>query len=571
MEKILQGIAASNGISIAKAFRLENAELTVLKESISDVSAEIDRLQNALSHSRSELTTIQKQTQEKFGEQEAAIFSAHVLVLDDPELRAAITDTIQTQHVNAEYAVQEAANLYVSIFEAMDDPYMRERAADIRDVTKRIISHLLGVSIQTPEAISEEVVIIAEDLTPSDTVQLNPALIKGFVTDIGGPTSHSAILARTLEIPAVVGSKTAMATIQNDDMIIVDGESGKIIINPDADTLISYQQKQLAYAAQKAEWQLLANEPAITLDGHRVELAGNIGTPDDVESVLKNGGEAIGLFRTEFLYMGKKQFPTEEEQFEAYKSVLEQMNGSATIVRTLDIGGDKELPYLQLPDEANPFLGLRAIRLCLDHEEMFRTQLRALLRASIYGNLRIMFPMIATINEFRQAKEIFLDVKQQLISERIEVSETIQLGIMVETPAVAILADVFAKEVDFFSIGSNDLIQYTMAADRMNEHVSYLYQPYNPSILRFIKMIIDAAHKEGKMVGMCGEMARDETAIPILLGMGLDEFSMSASSILRTRSQIQKLSKATLENQIDHILSLSTAEEVLQFVHSLET
>ncbi|PIC97464.1 phosphoenolpyruvate--protein phosphotransferase [Sporosarcina sp. P26b] len=571
MTKILQGIAASNGISIAKAFRLENAELTVLKESISDVSTEIDRLQNALSHSRSELTTIQKQTKEKFGEQEAAIFSAHVLVLDDPELRTAITDTIQTQHVNAEYAVQEAANLYVSIFEAMDDPYMRERAADIRDVTKRILSHLLGVSIQTPEDITQEVVIIAEDLTPSHTVQLNPELIKGFVTDIGGPTSHSAILARTLEIPAVVGSKTAMAMIQNGEIIIVDGEAGKVIVNPDAETLAVYQEKQQAFAKQKAEWQLLANEPAITLDGHRVELAGNIGTPDDVENVLKNGGEAIGLFRTEFLYMGKEQFPTEDEQFEAYKSVLEQMNGSATIVRTLDIGGDKELPYLQLPHEANPFLGLRAIRLCLDHEEMFRTQLRALLRASIYGNLRIMFPMIATINEFRQAKELFLDVKQQLISERIEVSETIQLGIMVETPAVAILADVFAKEVDFFSIGSNDLIQYTMAADRMNEHVSYLYQPYNPSILRFIKMIIDAAHKEGKMVGMCGEMARDETAIPILLGMGLDEFSMSASSILRTRSQIQKLSKVTLENQIDHILSLSTAEEVLHFIKSLDS
>ncbi|PID07052.1 MULTISPECIES: phosphoenolpyruvate--protein phosphotransferase [unclassified Sporosarcina] len=571
MNKILQGIAASNGISIAKAFRLENAELTVLKESISDVSTEIDRLQNALSLSRSELTTIQKQTQEKFSDQEAAIFSAHVLVLDDPELRAAITDTIQTQHVNAEYAVQEAANLYVSIFEAMDDPYMRERAADIRDVTKRILSHLLGVSIQTPEDITQEVVIIAEDLTPSHTVQLNPELIKGFVTDIGGPTSHSAILARTLEIPAVVGSKTAMAMIQNGEIIIVDGEAGKVIVNPDAETLAVYQEKQQAFAKQKAEWQLLANEPAITLDGHRVELAGNIGTPDDVENVLKNGGEAIGLFRTEFLYMGKEQFPTEDEQFEAYKSVLEQMNGSATIVRTLDIGGDKELPYLQLPHEANPFLGLRAIRLCLDHEEMFRTQLRALLRASIYGNLRIMFPMIATINEFRQAKELFLDVKQQLISERIEVSETIQLGIMVETPAVAILADVFAKEVDFFSIGSNDLIQYTMAADRMNEHVSYLYQPYNPSILRFIKMIIDAAHKEGKMVGMCGEMARDETAIPILLGMGLDEFSMSASSILRTRSQIQKLSKVTLENQIDHILSLSTADEVLHFIKSLDS
>ncbi|PIC76445.1 phosphoenolpyruvate--protein phosphotransferase [Sporosarcina sp. P19] len=571
MEKILQGIPASNGISIAKAFRLENAELTVLKESISDVSAEIDRLQSALSHSRSELTTIQRQTQEKFSEQEAAIFSAHLLVLDDPDLSAAITDTIQTQHVNAEYAVQEAANLYVSMFEAMDDPYMRERAADIRDVTKRILSHLLGVSIQSPKAITQEVVIIAEDLTPSHTVQLNPELIKGFVTDIGGPTSHSAILARTLEIPAVVGSKTAMATIQNGEIIIVDGEAGRVIVNPDAETLVAYQEKQHAFAKQKAEWQLLANEPAITLDGHCVELAGNIGTPDDVESVLKNGGEAIGLFRTEFLYMGKEQFPTEDGQFEAYKSVLEQMNGKATIVRTLDIGGDKELPYLQLPHEANPFLGLRAIRLCLDHEEMFRTQLRALLRASIYGNLRIMFPMITTIDEFRQAKEIFLDVKQQLISEKIDVNETIQLGIMVETPAVAILADIFAKEVDFFSIGSNDLIQYTMAADRMNEHVSYLYQPYNPSILRFIKMIIDAAHKEGKMVGMCGEMARDETAIPILLGMGLNEFSMSASSILRARSQIQKLSKATLENQIDHILSLSTADEVLHFIKSLDS
>ncbi|PID15381.1 phosphoenolpyruvate--protein phosphotransferase [Sporosarcina sp. P34] len=570
MEKILQGIAASNGISIAKAFRLENAELTVLKESISDVSAEIDRLQIALSHSRSELTTIQKQTQEKFSDQEAAIFSAHLLVLDDPELRAAITDMIQTQHVNAEYAVQEAANLYVSIFEAMDDPYMRERAADIRDVTKRILSHLLGVSIQTPEDITQEVVIIAEDLTPSHTVQLNPEQIKGFVTDIGGPTSHSAILARTLEIPAVVGSKTAMATIQNGELIIVDGESGKIIVNPDAETLVAYQKKQQTFAEQKAEWQLLAHEPTITLDGHRVELAGNIGTPDDVESVLKNGGETIGLFRTEFLYMEKEQFPTEDEQFEAYKSVLKQMNGSATVVRTLDIGGDKELSYLQIPHEANPFLGLRAIRLCLDYEEMFRTQLRALLRASIYGNLRIMFPMITTIDEFRQAKEIFLDVKQQLISEKVEVNETIQLGIMVETPAVAILADVFAKEVDFFSIGSNDLIQYTMAADRMNENVSYLYQPYNPSILRFIKLIIDAAHKEGKAVGMCGEMARDETAIPILLAMGLDEFSMSASSILRARSQIKNLSKTALESQIDHILSLSTADEVLQFIKSLD-
>lgn len=570
MEKILQGIAASNGISIAKAFRLENAELTVLKESISDVSAEINRLQNALSHSRSELTTIQKQTQEKFSDQEAAIFRAHVLVLDDPELRTAITDTIQTQHVNAEYAVQEAANVYISIFEAMDDPYMRERAADIRDVTKRILSHLLGVSIQTHGDITQEVVIIAEDLTPSHTVQLNPELIKGFVTDIGGPTSHSAILARTLEIPAVVGSKTAMATIQNGEIIIVDGEAGKVIVNPDAETLVAYQEKQQAFAKQKAQWQLLANEPAITLDGHRVELAGNIGTPDDVESVLKNGGETIGLFRTEFLYMEKEQFPTEDEQFEAYKSVLEQMNGSATIVRTLDIGGDKELSYLQIPHEANPFLGLRAIRLCLDNEEMFRTQLRALLRASMYGNLRIMFPMISTIAEFRQAKEIYLDVKQQLINEKVEVNETIQLGIMVETPAVAILADVFAKEVDFFSIGSNDLIQYTMAADRMNENVSYLYQPYNPSILRFIKLIIDAAHKEGKVVGMCGEMARDETAIPILLGMGLDEFSMSASSILRVRSQIRNLSKVILENQIDHILSLSTADEVLQFVKSLD-
>ena len=569
MTQPMSGIAASDGIAIAKAFRLENPELHVEKKTISDPSAELERFQKAITTSISELETIKEQTAKQISDKEAAIFGAHLLVLSDPELIGPITEKINAENVNAEAALEETAEMFIAIFEAMDNDYMKERAADIRDVRKRVLSHLMGVAIQNPSLISEEVVIIAEDLTPSDTVQLNPKFVKGFITDIGGRTSHSAILARTLEIPAVVGAKNAMSTIQNGTMVIVDGLDGKIIVDPEPEEIAEYEKKKADYRLQKAEWAVLKNEETKTSDGQSVELGANIGTPKDLAGVVENGGEAIGLYRTEFLYMGRDQFPTEEEQVVAYSAVLKGMNGKPTVVRTLDIGGDKELSYLQLPKELNPFLGLRAIRLCLEMPDMFRTQLRSLLRASVHGNLKIMFPMIATIDEFRQAKALFLEEQAKLTEEGIAISDSIEVGIMVEIPSTAVMADVFAKEVDFFSIGTNDLIQYTMAADRMNETVSYLYQPYNPAILRLVKMVIDASHREGKWTGMCGEMAGDEIAIPILLGLGLDEFSMSASSILKARSQISKLSKAEMAEHSERILALSTSEEVESYVREI--
>jgi phosphoenolpyruvate-protein phosphotransferase (PTS system enzyme I) len=566
MTSVIQGIAASSGIAIAKAYRLENPNLVAEKEPVSNTAAEIARFEDAITKAKNELEAIKARALEEMGEDKAAIFSAHLLVLSDPELLNPIKEKIQTEQVNAEYALNETAAMFITMFESMDNEYMKERAADIRDVTKRVLSHLLGVTISNPSMITEEVIIIAEDLTPSDTAQLNRKYVKGFVTDVGGRTSHSAIMARSMEIPAVVGTKSVTAEVQNGDIIIIDGLDGKVIVNPSADVLAEYEKKRTKFLAQKAEWAKLVNERTVTRDGHHVELAANIGTPDDVKGVLENGAEGIGLYRTEFLYMGRDSLPTEDEQFEAYKSVLERMNGKPVVVRTLDIGGDKELPYLELPKEMNPFLGFRAIRLCLEMQDMFRTQLRALLRASVYGNLKIMFPMIATLDEFRQAKAILLEEKAKLQAEGVQVSDNIEVGMMVEIPAAAVLADQFAKEVDFFSIGTNDLIQYTMAADRMNERISYLYQPYNPAILRLVSKVIDAAHQEGKWAGMCGEMAGDSLAIPILLALGLDEFSMSATSILRARSQLKHLSKEEAAKFKETILSMSTAEEVVKFV-----
>lgn len=568
MAKEIQGIAASSGIAIAKAFRLENPELTVEKKSVTEVEAEVARLEAALEKSKSELEVIREHARKELGDDKAEIFEAHLLVLSDPELINPIKDKITNENVNAEHALDEVAAMFINMFESMDNEYMKERAADIRDVTKRVLAHLLGVNVSNPSLISEEVVIIAEDLTPSDTAQLNRKFVKGFTTDIGGRTSHSAIMARSMEIPAVVGTKTVMEDIQNGVLVIVDGLDGEVIVDPSEETVKAYEKKAAEYAEQKAEWAKLVNEKTVSADDHHVELAANIGTPEDVKGVLENGGEGVGLYRTEFLYMGREDLPTEEEQFTSYKTVLERMEGKPVVVRTLDIGGDKELPYLNLPKEMNPFLGFRAIRLCLEMQDMFRTQLRALLRASVYGNLKIMFPMIATVDEFRQAKAILLEEKAKLQQEGVQVSEDIEVGMMVEIPSSAVIADLFAKEVDFFSIGTNDLIQYTLAADRMNERVSYLYQPYNPAILRLVNMVIKAAHKEGKWVGMCGEMAGDEIAIPILLGLGLDEFSMSATSILKARSQIRQLSKADIEPHLDTILSMSSTEEVIEFVKS---
>ncbi|XBW79384.1 phosphoenolpyruvate--protein phosphotransferase [Bacillus velezensis] len=562
----LKGIGASAGIAIAKAYRLEEPDLTVEKKNIADAAAEVSRFDKAIVRSKEELEKIKEHALKELGQDKADIFSAHLLVLSDPELLNPVKEKISTDSVNAEFALKETASMFVTMFESMDNEYMKERAADIRDVTKRVTGHLLGVEIPNPSMISEEVVIVAEDLTPSDTAQLNRQFVKGFTTDIGGRTSHSAIMARSLEIPAVVGTKAATGTIENGVTVIVDGIDGDVIIDPSSETLKKYEEKHSAYLVQKAEWAKLVNEPTVSKDGHHVELAANIGTPDDVKGVLENGGEAVGLYRTEFLYMGRDQLPTEDEQFDAYKTVLERMEGKSVVVRTLDIGGDKELPYLQLPKEMNPFLGYRAIRLCLEEQEIFRTQLRALLRASTYGNLKIMFPMIATVNEFKQAKAILLEEKEKLVEAGVAVSDDIEVGMMVEIPSTAVIADQFAAEVDFFSIGTNDLIQYTMAADRMNERVAYLYQPYNPAILRLITLVIEAAHKEGKWVGMCGEMAGDEIAIPILLGLGLDEFSMSATSILPARTQISKLSKKEAESFKETILSMSTTEEVVAFV-----
>jgi phosphoenolpyruvate-protein phosphotransferase (PTS system enzyme I) len=566
MSSILKGIAASNGIAIAKAYRLVEPDFSFEKKSVENAEEEVARFQAAISTSKSELEAIRDKAREDLGEDKAQIFEAHLLVLSDPELLTPIEDKVKTENVNAEFALKETADMFVSMFESMDNEYMKERAADIRDVTKRVLSHLLGVQIANPSMVTEEVIVIAEDLTPSDTAQLNRQFVKGFTTDIGGRTSHSAIMARSMEIPAVVGTKSITSSVENGDMVIVDGLNGEVHINPTPEVIEEYKKEHARYEEQKAEWAKLVDEPTVSKDGHHVELAANIGTPKDLEGVKNNGGEGVGLYRTEFLYMGRDELPTEEEQYEAYKAVLEGMEGKPVVVRTLDIGGDKELPYLNLPKEMNPFLGYRAIRLCLDEQEIFRTQLRALLKASPYGNLKIMFPMISNLQEFRDAKAILEEEKKALQENGTDVADKIEVGIMVEIPSTAVMADVFAKEVDFFSIGTNDLIQYTMAADRMNERVSYLYQPYNPAILRLVKMVIDAAHKEGKWAGMCGEMAGDEIAVPILLGLGLDEFSMSATSILRARSQIHRLNQSDMKKLAEDVLGLDTNDEVIKAV-----
>ncbi|WP_053021500.1 phosphoenolpyruvate--protein phosphotransferase [Staphylococcus haemolyticus] len=569
MSKLINGIAASDGVAIAKAYLLVEPDLSFTNEKVTDTDAEIQKFRNALEASKIELTKIRNNAEKQLGPDKAAIFDAHLLVLDDPELIQPIEDKIANEKVSAPEALDEVTSQFITIFESMDNEYMRERAADIRDVSKRVLAHLLGVELPNPSMIDESVIIVGNDLTPSDTAQLNKEFVQGFVTNIGGRTSHSAIMSRSLEIAAVVGTKSVTKEVKQGDMVIVDGITGDVIVDPTEDELIAYQNKRERFFEDKKELQKLRDAETVTIDGEHAELAANIGTPDDLYGVMENGAEGIGLYRTEFLYMGRDQMPTEDEQFEAYKKVLETMKDKRVVVRTLDIGGDKELPYLNLPKEMNPFLGYRAIRLCLDQQDIFRTQLRALLRASAYGKLNIMFPMVATINEFRDAKAILLEEKENLKNDGHDVSDEIELGIMVEIPSTAALADTFAKEVDFFSIGTNDLIQYTMAADRMSERVSYLYQPYNPAILRLVKQVIEASHKEGKWTGMCGEMAGDETAIPLLLGLGLDEFSMSATSILKARRQINGLSKNEMSELANRAINCATQEEVKDLVNNI--
>ncbi len=570
MVEMLKGIAASDGVAVAKAYLLVQPDLSFSKVSVEDTAAEEARLDDALAKSTAELQQIRDKAAQTLGEAEAQVFDAHLMVLSDPEMIGQIKQNVTDNKVNAEAALKEVTDMYIGMFEAMDDnAYMQERAADIKDVAKRILAHLLNVTLPNPSMINEEVVVVAHDLTPSDTAQLDRNFVKAFVTDIGGRTSHSAIMARSLEIPAIVGTMEITAKVKAGDILAVNGIIGDVIVNPTDDQAAEFVEAGKAYAEQKAEWEKLKDAETVTADGKHFELAANIGTPKDLEGVHNNGAEAVGLYRTEFLYMDSPDFPTEEDQYEAYKAVLEGMDGKPVVVRTMDIGGDKELPYLKLPHEMNPFLGYRALRISLSElgDDMFRTQLRALLRASAHGNLRIMFPMVATLKEFRTAKKMYEEERQKLIDEGVEVSNEIQVGIMIEIPAAAVLADKFAKEVDFFSIGTNDLIQYTMAADRMNERVSYLYQPYNPSILRLIKNVIDSAHAEGKWAGMCGEMAGDQTAVPLLVGMGLDEFSMSATSVLKTRSLMKRLSTTDMQELAKRALEdCDTMEEVVELI-----
>ena len=569
MTEKLKGIAASDGVAVAKAYLLVQPDLSFETVTVEDTSAEEARLDAALQASKDELSVIREKAVETLGEEAAAVFDAHLMVLSDPEMIGQIKETIRAKQINAEAGLKEVTDMFITIFEGMEDnPYMQERAADIRDVAKRVLAHLIGVKLPNPATIDEESIVIANDLTPSDTAQLNKKFVKAFVTNIGGRTSHSAIMARTLEIAAVLGTNDITSRVKDGDTVAVNGITGDVIINPTEEEIAEFKAAGEAYAKQKAEWAILKDAKTVTADGKHFELAANIGTPKDVEGVNANGAEAVGLYRTEFLYMDSQDFPTEDEQYEAYKAVLEGMNGKPVVVRTMDIGGDKELPYFDLPKEMNPFLGFRALRISISEtgQDMFRTQLRALLRASVHGHLRIMFPMVALLKEFRTAKAIFEEEKAKLKAEGIAVADDIEVGIMIEIPAAAMLADQFAKEVDFFSIGTNDLIQYTMAADRMSQPVSYLYQPLNPSILRLVKMTIDGAHKNGKWCGMCGEMAGDELAAPVLLGLGLDEFSMSATSILRARKMINGLNYEEMKKLAEEAVGMDTMEEVTELV-----
>lgn len=487
--------------------------------------------------------------------------------MQDEEFVGQAKEKVRQEAVNAEFALQEVTQQLVDIFTSMDSEYMRERAADFRDVSQRVLGLLSGKKSAQLSDFDEAVVLFAHDLTPSDTAQLDRSKVAGFATNIGGRTSHSAIMARSMEIPAVVGLQHATESVETGDMIMLDGSSGIILINPDEDTLSLYREKKQKFEKRQEEMKLYKDKPSVTADGHEVELVANIGNPQDALGARNNGAEGVGLYRTEFLYMGRDSFPSEEEQYNSYVTVCETIGSDKPVViRTLDIGGDKELPYLELPKEMNPFLGYRAIRLCLDRKDLFKTQLRAILRASAHGNVKLMYPMISTITELREANAILAETKAELDEEGIVYNKGMEVGMMIEVPAAAIIADQLAKEVDFFSIGTNDLVQYTMAADRMNEQVSHLTQPFNPAVLRLIRMVIDAAHQEGKWAGMCGEMAGNLKAVPILLGLGLDEFSMSASSVLSVRVLLSRLNRDEMKQLAEEALALETAEEIQYLV-----
>ncbi len=561
---MISGIPASPGIAFGKALLLQEDEIILNTQSISDdqIEAEVQRFFEARDKSARQLNIIKQKALETFGEEKEAIFEGHIMLLEDEELEEEILTLIKNDKMHADNAIHTVIEEQASALESLDDEYLKERATDIRDIGSRFVKNALGINIVSLSDIDEEVILVAYDLTPSETAQINLDYVLGFVCDIGGRTSHTSIMARSLELPAIVGTNNITAQVKNGDTLVLDAINNKVIVNPSEEEWHAAKQIRDEFMAEKEELAKLKDLPAITTDGHQVEVCGNIGTVKDCDGILRNGGEGVGLYRTEFLFMDRSALPTEEEQYQAYKEVAEAMNGEAVIIRTMDIGGDKDLPYMDLPQEMNPFLGWRAVRISLDRREILRDQLRGILRASAHGKLRIMFPMIISVEEIRELKKAISEYQAELRVEGHAFDENIEIGVMVETPAAAAIAHHLAKEVSFFSIGTNDLTQYTLAVDRGNELISHLYNPLSPAVLTVIKQVIDASHKEGKWTGMCGELAGDEKATLLLLGMGLDEFSMSGISIPHIKKIVRNASYAEVKVMADEALTMATAAEI---------
>lgn len=565
---MISGISVSPGIAFGKALILKEAPIVVNQKKISDnqIDSEINRFIAGCEKAIEQLKMIKKTTEKNLGEEKAEIFESHIMLLEDEELEQEILSFIKKEHKTADAAAQKVIEEQATALEELNDEYLKERAADVRDIGKRLLKNIIGLPIVDLSSITEEVILVAADLTPSETAQLNLQKVLGFITDLGGRTSHTSIMARSLEIPAIVGTSNASKNIQQNDYIILDAINNHIYQNPSDSEINNLKQIKEEYLRKKSELAELKDLPAITLDGHQVEVCANIGTVRDVKGAERNGAEGIGLYRTEFLFMDRNNLPSEEEHFQAYKEIAETMDPQAIIIRTMDIGGDKDLPYMNLPKEDNPFLGWRAIRISLDRKEILHAQLRAILRASAFGKLRIMFPMVISVEEIRTLKEELAILKRQLTEEKHVFDQSIEVGIMIETPAAAVIAHYLAKEVDFFSIGTNDLTQYTLAVDRGNDLISHLYNPMSPSVLKFIKQVIDASHSEGKWTGMCGELASDERATLLLLGMGLDEFSMSAISIPSIKKIIRNANFKDAKTLAEKALNQPTAKELMDLV-----
>lgn len=559
------GIGASSGLSSGRIYKYTKQSVTVVNKDASDPDNELQRFGDAVHTVEEELKAVS--VDENLDEEIRGIFGAHLEILRDPEMTSSVKTLIQDDHVTAEYAVRSVCDTFIAMFEAIEDEYISARAADIKDISDRIVKSLLGVVESGLKDICQPVILMAKDLTPSETVQLNKNFILGFITEIGGRTSHSAIMARSMEIPAVVGLGSSYEEIHTDDYVLMNGDTGEITVNPDEAAIEDFKTLQNQLNEQKEIWARYINRKSLTADNEHIDIAANIGGSEEVHHALERGAEGIGLFRTEFLYMGKERFPDEETQFKAYSEVLRAMGDKPVIIRTLDIGGDKELDYFDMPKEMNPFLGNRALRLCMANVDIFKVQLRALLRASVDGNLHIMLPMVATIDELRQAKTLIRAVEQALVVEGVKV-DSYKVGIMIEIPAAVMVSDQLAKEVDFFSIGTNDLIQYTFAADRMNDQISYLYQPYNPSLLRMIDMVVRNAHKEDVWVGVCGEMGGEAAALPLLVGLGVDELSMSAANIPKSRYLLSQVDKTSARALVSKALQCENQEQVMTLTES---